>query len=67
MKSFLFLQNDLCPAMKLKEKDIVFVRKGYTLEKIINLGHTKSNIPVKILAKIIYFDKADTIKNNMVF
>ncbi len=53
--------------MKLSEKDVVFVRKGFGLHNLIKVGHTKKNIPVIIRAKVIYFEDGFTIQKNMTF
>ncbi|CAL8074499.1 unnamed protein product [Orchesella dallaii] len=58
--------NDVCPAMKLTENDVVFVRKNFAMEKIIAHGNWKGqNIDIK--AKIVYWDDAKTIEEEMEF
>ncbi|ODM95766.1 Pyridoxal phosphate phosphatase PHOSPHO2 [Orchesella cincta] len=58
--------NDVCPAMKLTENDVVFVRKNFAMEKIIAHGNWKGqNIDIK--AKIVYWDDAKTIEEEMDF
>jgi len=58
--------NDICPAMKLQENDIVFVRKGFTMEKIIANRIWKGCL-IHIKADIVYWDNAKTIEEFMEF
>lgn len=43
--------NDICPAMKLSENDVVFVRRNYAMEKIIAHGYWKGQT-IEIRAKV---------------
>lgn len=58
--------NDICPAMKLSENDVVFVRRNFAMEKIIAHGTWKGQI-VDIRAKIVYWDDAKTIEDDLDF
>ena len=50
-------QNDFCPGLYLKESDFYFVRKGYSLEKLLN----KKEQRVKLSSKIHYWNNANQI------
>ena len=63
---FLKIQNDVCPAQRLGEHDILFVRKGYELATAIKFGYYGGR-PVDIKAKIKYFNSAKTMINIMKF
>ena len=56
--------NDFCPASKLTENDVVFVREGYKLAKVIREGKYK-NITVEIKAKVVFFSDARTIIDSL--
>jgi 2,3-diketo-5-methylthio-1-phosphopentane phosphatase len=59
--------NDLCPALvALSTSDLLFVREGYSLSKILKQGLYKG-IEAKTPAEIIYFDNANVIAENMLF
>lgn len=58
--------NDACPAQYLSENDVLFVRQGFSLAKIIEKG-TFKGIRVRIVAKIVYFENASTIEEAMMF
>lgn len=58
--------------MRLRQDDILFVRKGYTLEKIINAGFaihrvTRDQIPVVIKAKVVFYENGSDIEKVMQF
>jgi len=52
--------NDICPAVRLTEDDIVFVRKDYAMERIIKNGVWKGK-QIHIRAKVVLWDDAATI------
>jgi len=54
--------NDICPCLKLTEKDTAFVRKGFGMEKVIARGKLKGN-DLSLKAKIVYWDDANVIKD----
>ena len=58
--------NDACPAQLLSENDVLFVRQGLSLAKIIEKGFYKG-LRIRIDAKIVYFDNALTIEEAMMF
>jgi hypothetical protein len=61
--------NDLCPALRLSTKDLLFVRKGFGLEKILN-GKMKvkgrpaiEEVGKEIKAKTTFWDNAHVIRD----
>lgn len=56
--------NDVCPVTRLSEKDVVFVRKGFAMEKIIKHGTWKGQ-RIEIKAKIVYWENAKEIDREM--
>ncbi|KAG8244289.1 Phospho-2-dehydro-3-deoxyheptonate aldolase AroG [Homalodisca vitripennis] len=54
-------QNDLCPALKLKENDFVFPRAGFQLENSLK----DSTFQGKLAAKVYIWTSADEIRNNL--
>ena len=49
--------NDFCPALTLGRNDIILVRKGFSLEKLI------LNAKEKINAKVVFWEKHDELLN----
>jgi len=58
--------NDICPAMKLGEDDIVFVRKNYAMDKILKHGSWKGQL-VDVKARIVFWENAKEIEHEMIF
>ena len=54
--------------MKLTERDTLFIRRGFGLEALLNLGGSaESNIKrLGIRAKVVYFDNGVNIDENMI-
>jgi len=57
-------RNDICPGLKLRENDVLFVRRGFALEKCIKAGKVYDT-SFKILAKIVYFEDGSEIQEEM--
>ncbi|XP_021949604.1 probable phosphatase phospho2 isoform X2 [Folsomia candida] len=59
--------NDICPGIKLSDQDFLFARRGYSLEKILNLGKVKgkrkTEINFDIKAQIHFWEDATSILN----
>nr|AQS22610.1 putative phosphatase phospho2 [Pseudodiaptomus poplesia] len=55
-------RNDFCPALRLKEDDLVFVRKEYSLEKYIQKMKEDGH---HIKAKVNYWTSAQEILDSM--
>lgn len=58
--------NDICPAIKLSENDVVFVRKDFAMDKILKHGTWKGQI-IEIKARVIFWDSAKEIEREMDF
>jgi len=58
--------NDVCPALRLGEDDILFVRKNYSLEKILKQGIWKGT-RLDVKARIVLWESAKEIEKEMCF
>jgi len=58
--------NDVCPGLRLGEEDILFVRKNFSLEKILKSGNWKG-VKLDIKAKIVLWESAKEIEKEMCF
>jgi len=58
--------NDVCAARTLTENDVVFVRRNFAMEKIIAHGTWKGQT-IEIKARIVYWDDANVIEDEMDF
>jgi pyridoxal phosphate phosphatase PHOSPHO2 len=58
--------NDICPAVRLTENDVVFVRRNFAMDKIIKHGVWKGK-QIHVRAKVVLWDDADTIEQEMSF
>jgi pyridoxal phosphate phosphatase PHOSPHO2 len=58
--------NDICPATKLTENDVVFVRKNFAMDKILKHGTWKGqNVIIK--AKVVLWENAKEIEREIQF
>lgn len=48
--------NDVCPAIRLRPQDYLYVRAGYGLDLAIHHGLSQGQYIVRILAKIYYWN-----------
>ncbi len=58
--------NDVCPALRLTDADIVFVRKNYAMDKILKHGVWKGQT-LEVKARIVYWENAKEIEREMIF
>lgn len=58
--------NDICPATKLTEMDVVFVRKNFAMDKILKHGSWKGQ-QLNIKAKIVFWEVGKEIEREMIF
>lgn len=54
-------KNDVCPALKLNQRDVVFVRKNYTMYKKV----LKSTNSLGITAKLVFWEDAQVIQSTI--
>ena len=54
-------QNDFCPGLFLRDRDLFFVRKGFSLERLLN----KQNLKEKLKGQITYWKDANNILENL--
>ncbi|XP_064647672.1 pyridoxal phosphate phosphatase PHOSPHO2-like [Lineus longissimus] len=55
-------RNDLCPALRLSERDIVFVRKDHVLDKLLKDESEKSKIKARVVTYETGVEIIDTLQ-----
>jgi pyridoxal phosphate phosphatase PHOSPHO2 len=56
--------NDYCPSLRLSERDVIFARTGYKLEKMLKkelTGDENDSEVKKVKAKVVFYDDANAV------
>ena len=54
-------KNDLCPSLRLSEKDLIFARKGFALMK--HVSEMQAERDERLKAKVHFWESGDDILN----